>query len=329
MLLAGSPDRSRGRRTSRAPDARRRPDRGGAARNLRPSGRARLASCHRARGGSRSGRMTGAAAASAQLYSIGHSNHEAAAFLELLRRHGIAAVADVRSRPYSRFVPHFSKERLQRILAEEGIGYLFLGGELGGKPPRGEAPASAPDYESRDRQPEFRTGHRAPARGGRATARRHDVPRARSARLSSPAPDLPSRGAAGRARFSTSCRTASSSRRRPPSSACSRAPARPNYRCSAATTRWRAPMIAGGGKVVRRHHCHSTRTQSQIVCHGRALTASAGEAFRECSHGAASNRARDSQPAQPDQALGARRRRPRGRDRCCRHARSRRPKRPR
>ncbi|HSA81677.1 MAG TPA: DUF488 domain-containing protein, partial [Geminicoccaceae bacterium] len=73
-------------------------------------------------------------------------------------RHGIAALADVRSRPYSRFVPHFSKERLQRLLEEEGVGYLYLGRELGGKPPRSEVPLSAPGYASRVDQPEFRAG---------------------------------------------------------------------------------------------------------------------------------------------------------------------------
>jgi Protein of unknown function, DUF488 len=92
------------------------------------------------------------------LFTIGHSNHPIERFLELLRRHGIAAVADVRSRPYSRFVPHFSKERLQRLLEEEGIGYLYLGRELGGKPPRGEASSEAPDYDSRIGQPDFRAG---------------------------------------------------------------------------------------------------------------------------------------------------------------------------
>jgi uncharacterized protein (DUF488 family) len=92
-----------------------------------------------------------------ELFTIGHSNHPIERFLELLRSHNIEAVADVRSRPYSRFVPHFSKERLQRILEEEeGIGYLFLGRELGGKSPRGEAPA--PHYEARVCQPEFRIG---------------------------------------------------------------------------------------------------------------------------------------------------------------------------
>jgi uncharacterized protein (DUF488 family) len=92
------------------------------------------------------------------LFTIGHSNHPIELFLALLRRHDIATIADVRSRPYSRFVSHFSKERLQRILAEEGIGYLYLGRELGGKPPRGEAPATVPDYASRIGQPDFRAG---------------------------------------------------------------------------------------------------------------------------------------------------------------------------
>jgi uncharacterized protein (DUF488 family) len=46
------------------------------------------------------------------LFTIGHSNHPIEHFLELLRRHGIEAIADVRSRPYSRFVPHFSNPHL-------------------------------------------------------------------------------------------------------------------------------------------------------------------------------------------------------------------------
>jgi len=92
------------------------------------------------------------------LFSIGHSNHPIEHFLGLLRRHGVAAVADVRSRPYSRFVPHFSKERLQRRLQEERLGYLYLGAALGGKPVRGEAPSGAMDYASRVAEPGFRAG---------------------------------------------------------------------------------------------------------------------------------------------------------------------------
>jgi uncharacterized protein (DUF488 family) len=93
-----------------------------------------------------------------ELYSIGHSNHPIEHFLGLLRRHGIETVADVRSRPYSRFVPHFGKERLARFLASQGLGYVFLGQELGGKPPKGEHPASPVSYGERVQQPEFRQG---------------------------------------------------------------------------------------------------------------------------------------------------------------------------
>ena len=92
------------------------------------------------------------------LFTIGHSNHGFEHFLGLLRRHDIEAVADVRSRPYSRFVPHFSKDRLARLLGQEGLGYLFLGAELGGKPQAGEAAASAMTYQSRVRQPAFGKG---------------------------------------------------------------------------------------------------------------------------------------------------------------------------
>jgi uncharacterized protein (DUF488 family) len=92
------------------------------------------------------------------LFTIGHSNHPIERFLALLRRHGVEAVADVRSRPYSRFVPHFGKERLARILADEGMGYLFLGQELGGKPVRDDPPEARLDYRARVREPSFDRG---------------------------------------------------------------------------------------------------------------------------------------------------------------------------
>jgi uncharacterized protein (DUF488 family) len=89
------------------------------------------------------------------LFTIGHSNHPIEHFLALLRRHGVEAVADVRSRPYSRFVPHFGKERLARVLANEGLGYLFLGQELGGKPVQDDPPQARLDYQARIKEPSF------------------------------------------------------------------------------------------------------------------------------------------------------------------------------
>jgi uncharacterized protein (DUF488 family) len=68
------------------------------------------------------------------LYTVGHSNHRPEGFIRLLERHGIEVVADTRSQPYSRYVPHFNGEELQAALRQAGIRYLFLGEELGGRP---------------------------------------------------------------------------------------------------------------------------------------------------------------------------------------------------
>jgi uncharacterized protein (DUF488 family) len=67
------------------------------------------------------------------IHTIGHSNHPIERFLSLLQRHGITAVADVRSTPYSRFNPQFRREPLQGALAAAGIQYAFLGEELGAR----------------------------------------------------------------------------------------------------------------------------------------------------------------------------------------------------
>lgn len=69
-----------------------------------------------------------------KLWTIGHSNHPADRFLARLQQHGIETVVDVRSQPYSRFSPHFRQSRLRGLLSGIGIGYVFLGEELGGRP---------------------------------------------------------------------------------------------------------------------------------------------------------------------------------------------------
>lgn len=67
------------------------------------------------------------------IYTIGHSNHEITSFMDLLRQHGITALGDVRSNPYSRYVPQYSREPLKTALAAAGIAYVFLGKELGAR----------------------------------------------------------------------------------------------------------------------------------------------------------------------------------------------------
>ncbi|HEY7974515.1 MAG TPA: DUF488 domain-containing protein [Ktedonobacterales bacterium] len=69
------------------------------------------------------------------IYSIGHSNQPQNAFIELLHRHGIQSLVDVRSAPYSRYVPHFNRPELEDAVERAGIRYLYLGDELGGRPP--------------------------------------------------------------------------------------------------------------------------------------------------------------------------------------------------
>ncbi|MFM7382928.1 MAG: DUF488 family protein [Microcystaceae cyanobacterium] len=68
------------------------------------------------------------------LFTIGHSNHSPEKFLELLQLHDITALADVRSAPYSRYLPHFNQSALQSLLQHSDIRYVFLGKELGARP---------------------------------------------------------------------------------------------------------------------------------------------------------------------------------------------------
>ena len=67
------------------------------------------------------------------LFTIGHSNHELASLLELLRQHGVKAVADVRSHPYSGRLPQFNKPVLEKACKTNGLQYVFLGRELGAR----------------------------------------------------------------------------------------------------------------------------------------------------------------------------------------------------
>jgi uncharacterized protein (DUF488 family) len=68
------------------------------------------------------------------LFTLGHSTHPVLRVIELLQQHGVTAVCDVRSRPYSRWNPQFNREAFGQALSDAGIAYVFLGKELGGRP---------------------------------------------------------------------------------------------------------------------------------------------------------------------------------------------------
>ena len=66
--------------------------------------------------------------------TIGHSNIPFEQFATNLKANDVELVVDVRSFPRSRFAPHFSAPIIERRLRDEGIGYEFMGEELGGRP---------------------------------------------------------------------------------------------------------------------------------------------------------------------------------------------------
>ena len=70
-----------------------------------------------------------------EVLTVGHSNHSFDDFAALLRRHHVTVVADVRSVPYSRRHPQFSRRAIENSLAATGIRYVFLGAELGARTP--------------------------------------------------------------------------------------------------------------------------------------------------------------------------------------------------
>lgn len=68
------------------------------------------------------------------LFTIGYSNRSLDEFIEILKLNHIDVLCDVRSHPYSKFNSQYNKEPLKKILKDNGIIYVFLGLELGGRP---------------------------------------------------------------------------------------------------------------------------------------------------------------------------------------------------
>ena len=68
------------------------------------------------------------------IYTIGYGSRLITEFIEVLQQHKIAFLIDVRSAPYSRYKPEFSKASLADELERHGIRYVFMGDTLGGRP---------------------------------------------------------------------------------------------------------------------------------------------------------------------------------------------------
>ena len=70
------------------------------------------------------------------MYTVGHSTHPAGEFLDLLLRHGISQLADVRTVPKSRRHPQFNIDTLDAFLAQHAIVYRHFPALGGLRKPR-------------------------------------------------------------------------------------------------------------------------------------------------------------------------------------------------
>jgi len=93
------------------------------------------------------------------LFTIGYGARTLDEFLAVLKANRIEYLIDVRTAPFSKFKPEFSKDLLQHHLERAGLRYVFMGDSLGGQP---RDPAchtdGKVDYDKVRAQPFFRAG---------------------------------------------------------------------------------------------------------------------------------------------------------------------------
>ena len=93
------------------------------------------------------------------IYTIGYGARSIDEFIVVLQQTGIEFLLDVRTAPYSRFKPEFSKAALEKRLAAAGIRYLFVGESLGGRPDDPDCYVSGKvDYAAVAATPRYRAG---------------------------------------------------------------------------------------------------------------------------------------------------------------------------
>ena len=68
------------------------------------------------------------------IYTIGYGSRSIEDTIAVLHEYEIEYLIDIRSAPYSRYKPEFSREPLEAALLAAGIRYVFMGDALGGRP---------------------------------------------------------------------------------------------------------------------------------------------------------------------------------------------------
>jgi uncharacterized protein (DUF488 family) len=76
------------------------------------------------------------------IYTIGHSTRSLEAFIEILKAHGVRALADVRRYPGSRRLPWFNAANLAEVLPQVGLAYHPFPALGGRRRPASDSPNS-------------------------------------------------------------------------------------------------------------------------------------------------------------------------------------------
>lgn len=81
------------------------------------------------------------------VFTIGHGAASFGDLLPLFEQHGVTTLVDVRTAPYSKHAPEFTKAALEQHCRTAGLGYRWMGDRLGGGPgaaaPRPASPGPA------------------------------------------------------------------------------------------------------------------------------------------------------------------------------------------
>ena len=66
-----------------------------------------------------------------EIYTLGHSNYPFDKFIEILKKHNINCIVDIRGIPYSKYNTQYNKEVLQSNLRKLGYTYIYMANDEG------------------------------------------------------------------------------------------------------------------------------------------------------------------------------------------------------
>ena len=94
------------------------------------------------------------------IYTIGYGSRSVEDLIQLLKKYEITYLIDVRSKPYSKYKPEYSRNEFERVIEQSGIKYVFMGDLLGGQPdlPSCYTPDGKIDYSKLREKDFFRRG---------------------------------------------------------------------------------------------------------------------------------------------------------------------------